>query len=320
VVTGLKVRLFVTACVLLGGFAAGQQSSGVEFIHVSDTHVIDLKGFAAPLAKAREHFANSERRLAALLAGVGRPSTASFVLITGDLIDGFSFAGSGGSTVRGQVDAFRRATAKSPIPLFLTLGNHDIQHYGVAPDGVKVVGDQSVAGAARAAWVQSADCFREGTYYEFTKRAGTTRYVFLMLDNGYSAAGATERPPVGMSHEQLNWLRSRALANRDAVIILAMHIPIGKDATSTAIAGAMSSAPNIALILAGHNHRDQIDDAVGLGASTAVQVRTASLGYGAQNWRRIRLLPDRIEVYTTSTRNAVEKTVLVGPNARRPAA
>lgn len=316
-----KTSIVVAAAtVLLGGAAAQQRPSAVEFIHTTDTHVVDLKGVTPAMVKARKHFAAGEKRLSAFLAGRGRPRTASFALITGDLVDTFTYDGAGGKPVGNQIEAFRRATAKSPIPLFLTLGNHDIQHYAVAADGVKVAGNQWLAGTARAAWIRSAECFRNGTYYEFSKQAGPVRYVFLMLDNGYAATGSKERPTVTIAHEQLNWLRTRAAANSDAVIILAMHIPLGQDATSEAIRSAVAEAPNIALILAGHNHRDQIED-IPLGASTAVQVRTAALGYGAANWRRIRLFPERIEVYKTGSATQIERTTDAVPAGRRkPAA
>lgn len=291
-------------------FAGAQTAPAVEFLHISDTHVVDLRRVSPPLVKARGHFADGERRLAALLAGEGRPRTTEFVLITGDLTDAFSYHGADGTAVGNQVEAFRRATAKSPVPFYLTLGNHDIQHYGLAPDGVKPAADQSVAGAARAAWTRSAECFRDGTYYEFSKHVGSTRYVFLMLDDGYTAAGAEQKPEVGMAHEQLLWLQRRAAAHRDAVVILAMHIPLGKDPSSQAIRSAVSAAPNIALVLAGHNHRDGIEE-LDLGASAAVQVRTAALGYGAQNWRRIRLLPEAIEVFKTGKQDEVERTIHV---------
>ena len=313
-----KKTVLATICILFGTLAAQQKAPPVDFIHVTDTHVLDLKRAAAPLVKAREHFADGERRLAALLSGAGRPS-AAFALITGDLTDAFSYTSADRGVVRGQVDAFRRATAKSPIPLYLTLGNHDIQHYGVAPDGVKTVADQSLAGAARASWIRAAECFRDGAYYEFVKQAGRTRYVFLMLDNGYAAAGSSERPTVAMAHEQLYWLRTRAQANAGAVLILAMHIPLGTDATSTAIRQAVAAAPNVALVLAGHNHRDQIED-LDLGASRAVQVRTAALGYGAQNWRRVRLLEDAIEIYATGSKTEVLRAIRLPAMAMRPAA
>src|SRR5574340_1685019 len=167
-----RKSILAAGYIVLGAFAAPRSAPPVDFIHVTDTHVLDLKGVAAPLVKAREHFADGERRLAALLSGAGRPDTTSFALITGDLTDAYSVTAAGGDVLRGQVEACRRATAKSLLPLYLKIGNHDIHHYGIAPDGVKPDSDQTVAGAARAAWIRSTECFRDGTSYEIVKQAG----------------------------------------------------------------------------------------------------------------------------------------------------
>jgi 3',5'-cyclic AMP phosphodiesterase CpdA len=303
-------------CILLGTLAAQPGSAPVDFLHLSDTHVLDLKGVAPALVKERSHLTDSERRLGAILAAP--PVPASFALITGDLTDAFRFTNAEGSLVGGQVEAFRRAAAKSRIPLYLTLGNHDVEQYRIGADGVKAAGDQWLAGAARAHWIRSEECFHDGTYYEFTKQVGRTRYVFLMLDDGYVATGAPSHATVTIGDDQIFWLRRRAEANPDAVIILAMHIPIETNPNSQAIRQAVAGVPNVALVLAGHNHRDQIED-LDLGASRAVQVRTASLGLGAENWRRIRLLEDAIEIYVTGSRSTVLRTIRP-VSTKRPAA
>ncbi|HWB83859.1 MAG TPA: metallophosphoesterase [Bryobacteraceae bacterium] len=314
---GTKRTVVAIVCLLYGGLAAQQKDQSIDFIQLSDTHVVDLHGVAPALFKARQHLAGAERRLAAFLAQP--PVAASFVLITGDLTDAFRFTAPDGGVVGGQTEAFRRAVAQTRIPLYLTLGNHDIEQYRVAPDGIKAAGDQWLAGAARAYWTRTMECFGKGTYYEFAKQVGRTRYVFLMLDDGYVATGSIEHPAVTIAHEQLYWLRKRAEANAGAVLVLAMHIPIGTNANSQAIRQAVESAPNVALVLVGHNHRDQIDD-LDLGASRAVQVRTAALGYGAGNWRRIRLLEGRIEVYETGSKTKVVRSIRLSAVAKRPAA
>ena len=140
-----------------------------------------------------------------------------------------------------------------------------------------------------------------------------------MLDDGYVATGSAERPTVTIDHEELYWLRRRAEANAGAVLILAMHVPLGTNANSRAIRQAVAGAPNVALVLAGHEHRDNIED-LDLGASRAVQVQTAALGHGAGNWRRIRLLEDRIEVYATGSETKMLRSIHLPAVAQRPAA
>lgn len=297
-------------------FAAGwRQNPSVEFIHLTDTHVVDLSGVAEPLASARSHFRGSGAALSAFLSGDRRPAAASFALITGDLIDAFSFAAPDGGRVYGQIAAFERATRGSRIPLYLLLGNHDIQHYAAGATG-KPAADHSVAGQARAAWIGAVpSSFEKGTYYSVEKQAGGTRYVILMLDNGYSAAGSPDGAGLRMAHEQAYWIRRQAELHRGAVIILAMHIPLGADSASQAVKAAVSGSRSPVLVLAGHNHKDGIED-IALGETAGVQVRTAAFGYGTNNWRRIRLAPGRVEVFATGRPDQIERTIGL---ARQPA-
>ena len=69
---GRKSVIVIASCVLLSGFAAQQPPAAMEFLHISDTHVTDLRYVAAPIAKQRAHLVDSERRLAALLAETGK--------------------------------------------------------------------------------------------------------------------------------------------------------------------------------------------------------------------------------------------------------
>jgi hypothetical protein len=278
---------------------AGEPS--LEFIHLTDTHVCDLDRAAPRLADARDHFEPSAESLASFFEAfsgeAGRPYRPAFFLITGDLIDAFRFAGAGGGWVDGQVEKFRRVTERSPAPLYLALGNHDIMELGIT-DG-RPDPDQSAAGEARAAWIGSAPCFKRGTWYTFEKQAGGTRYLFVVLDNGFTEGA--------MAQEQLAWLKRQAERQDARAMVLAMHIPIGEDAQSKAIKAALAPA-RVALVLAGHNHVNSID-LVAVGRKTAVQVRTAAFGYGRNHWRRVRLLQDRIEIFSPGNPERVEKTV-----------
>ena len=305
----VKCRGVVLVLLLSTWVAAQPGTPTVEFLQLTDTHVTDLSGVAQPLATARDHFRHTGDELAKFLAGPTRPPGSEFVLITGDLIDGFSFAAGDGRRVFGQIDAFRRAIGTSRVPVFLLLGNHDLTHYGLSA-AAKPAADQAYAGEARAAWVTAFPCFRSGTYYAIEKQVGAMQYVILNLDNGYSAAGSQDPPAFRMAHEQLYWLRRQTETHAGATVIVALHVPLGIDEGSQAIKRAMSGARNIALILAGHNHKDGIED-VALGESVAVQVRTAAFGYGVNNWRRIRLHPDRIEVFATGKQDVVEKTISI---------
>ncbi|MBI5693973.1 MAG: metallophosphoesterase [Verrucomicrobia bacterium] len=302
-------RLLLPAlCYLAGSLPAAPT---VDFLHLTDTHVTDLREVAEPIAKARVHFKDTGPALEKFLGGEVRALGVDLVLITGDLIDGFSFVAGDGRRVHGQIDAFLRATRPCPVPLFALLGNHDLSHYGVSAAG-KPAADQSVAGEARAAWGAAVPSLRQGTYTAFTQQAGETKYHFVLLDNGYSAAGSDDKGGFRMAHEQLFWLRRQMETSGKAVKIVALHVPLGADANSQAIKAELARAPQVALVLAGHVHKDGIDD-LALGESKrTVQVRTHAFGYGVNHWRRVRLHADRIEVFATGSRDRVERTIASG--------
>ena len=83
------------------------------------------------------------------------------------------------------------------------------------------------------------------------------------------------------------------------------------DAQSRAIKAALAPA-RVALVLAGHNH-ENIINLVAVGRKTAVQVRTAAFGYGRSQWRRVRLLQDRIEISSPGNPERMERTVRLTP-------
>jgi 3',5'-cyclic AMP phosphodiesterase CpdA len=270
----------------------------VEFIQFTDTHVTVLEGVKPELIEARKQFAGAGKALAAFFADDARPWQPNFFLFTGDLTDIYATAGADGAMRYGHIEAFMRAIAGSPAPVYLALGNHDIQQYHGWPDR-KLDWDQLTAGEARAAWIAAAPCFRGGTYYAFDRRVGRTVYRFAVLDNGYPRLGP----------EQLDWLRKEAERQGSRVMVVAMHIPLGADERSRGVLNALAPA-RVALVVAGHNHRNGVEE-LPLPRGAAVQVRTAAFGYGADNWRRFRLLEDRIEVYTTAAPDKLEKTITV---------
>lgn len=293
-------------CLLLIVFTAGAWNEPVlEFIHVTDTHVLDLNGADARMETARRHFAPSARALPAFFEEAGRRYNPSFFLIAGDLTDAFSYTSPDGKRIYGQVEAFLRAAARATAPLYLALGNHDIAHYSINPETGKPRADQSVAGEARARWIAAVDCFRTGTWYSFDRQVGETAYRFLVLDDAYTA---------DISHEQMNWLRREAGRQGERVLIVAMHIPLVDNAPSQAIKAALEKA-RISLVLAGHSHNDVLEE-VAIGGAPVLQVRTPAFGYGVKHFRRIRLKEDRIEVLATGDVERVEQTIRVAVTVR----
>jgi hypothetical protein len=48
---------------------------------------------------------------------------------------------------------------------------------------------------------------------------------------------------------------------------------------------------------------------ISIGEGKTVQIRTAAFGYGVNNWRRVNLRPDRIDVYTTGKSDQIETSL-----------
>ena len=278
-----------------------------EFVHISDTHVVALDDVHPKLVAAREHFRHSTETLKALLERLGRESPPAFVLNTGDLVDSYSFDGPSGAPVYGQIERFREALGGTRLQVFLALGNHDIHRYRKAEGQPGPIPDPSVAEEARRRWRQAFDCFRNGTYYSFRRQVGQTAYLFLVLDHAESPVRDRE-----FAGAQLTWLKQQLAAHPHDTAVLAMHIPLGEDAFSDSLKAAITGANNVLLSLAGHRHSDAVEE-IEAGGRRLTQVRTAALGYGADHWRRIRLLEDRVEITATGHPEQVVKTVAVAP-------
>jgi hypothetical protein len=215
------------------------------------------------------------------------------VLITGDLIDGYLFEGPAGQPVPGPMEALRQIFERSPMPIYPALGNHDITRYRHELNHTAPAADQLIAADARAAWMVSIPNFSEGTYYTFSKQVGATKYLFLVLDDGDGMKLNAE-----YSAAQLAWIKRQLRGHTVEQIILAMHIPLAGANFWEGLRPVLAETPNLALAIAGHRHTDGLDE-VDLGGRELLQVRTAALFQGENNWRKFRLREDRIQIFAT---------------------
>lgn len=278
-----SVFLLLLPCAALA--AAGPQ---VDFVHMSDTHVAEYRKISPAFAPALGAKNGSAEHLERALEHLGSPD---FVLITGDLVDGYSYEAPGGGPVSGHIELFGRLISRSPVPVFPTLGNHDLSQY--RPGGDKPVTDQSIAGAARAAWRKAVPQFQRGVYYSFRKEAGNTGYLFLVLDDG-EARGRD----AAYAAKQLEWVKREIEAHPGDTVILAMHIPLPMAPIADGLKAIIAGAPNVALVIAGHRHQDALEQ-IDVGPRKIAQVLTAALFLSAENCRRFRLKEDGIEVSET---------------------
>jgi predicted MPP superfamily phosphohydrolase len=265
----------------------------VTFLHISDTHVSNYTGAHPKLREWRDRNGETVGLLKSFLATTVPEQRPSFVIASGDLIDAYCLDGASGSPVYGQIELFRSIVEKSPVPFYPGMGNHDIECYRYQQGATAAVGDQSVKAETRQAWRKQFDVLREGTYYSFRKQVGKTVYLFLILDDGENGKSID----LQYREAQMTWVKREMESHPDDPVIFTMHIPLGKNTFTDALRTAAANGRPV-LALAGHNHRDVLDE-VPFGERPLQQVRTAALEKGAGNWRAIRLFADHIEVTET---------------------
>lgn len=281
----------------------------LEFVQITDTHVANFEGVHTGVIMQRLQNQLAATSLRTFLKDL-REAPPAFVLHTGDAVDAVCLDGPKLEPVCGQIEVFRRIMAESPAPVYLALGNHDIERYRWAGTPPKAAGDQSIAAEARREWSRAVPALSESSYYSFSKRAGETSYRFIVLDNGESGpAGAAYAKP------QLEWLHREIDAHRGDWIVLVLHIPLGLDAFSSAVKAAAARSDRVVLAIAGHRHSNALEE-IDLGGRRLLQVRTASLALNPTNSRRFRLLEDGIEISETGQPATIVRTVSLALQAQ----
>lgn len=292
---------------LIAGLAAGTvrvarpaATSFLDFVHVTDTHVINPGGVDPRLVKMRSIFAHTRKALPADLAAFRRNWKAEFAFVTGDLIDVYSFLGEKEEVVTGQVETFAGIMAESPLPLYTGLGNHDVQHYGLLDNGL-LAPDQSNLEQAKAAWIRKVPCFEQGTYYAFHRDVGKTRWRFIMLNNGFYGhlPGPVRRAPeYGLGRGQADWLSGQCRRYPDDPLVLGAHIP-PKDGALAEIEKALGARRKLTVLFTGHIHTSDFIQPLPFSAARTVHVATPAYATGPAHFRRVRLYEDRIELAAT---------------------
>ena len=295
----LRRRVLIRECLAFLLIAPSWAGEFLDFYHLSDTHVSHLAGVDARIVATLAQKRDANQHLSAALDRFARdPAPPAFVVITGDMVEGYSLAAAKGGMVGSQIETFQKLIDGSRVPVYPTLGNHDLTQYQAGSE--KASGDQSGAASARRTWMRVVPRFREGTYYAFTQSAGRVTYRFLMLDDG--EAEGLDAP---FAQAQAAWAKQQAASHPNEKIVLAMHIPLATAPYSKTLRDALAGAGNIMLILAGHRHADGFEE-IEIGSRIVPQVRTAALFLSEHNCRRVRLYEDRIEVSATGRPDAIQ--------------
>lgn len=289
---------------IMGLFVAGNvtaQTDTLSFLHITDTHVIfNLDTYHPGIVSGRQHYGQGVGPLKQFLQTMPGKLKSNFVVITGDLVDFYEAETAKGGMLDFQTEQFTRLIGDSPVPVFLTLGNHDLAAYGWQNE--KRISSQHVAVRSRATWIRNAGCFREGTYYSRTYTVGGTTYRLIFLEDGYEDFRQDEK--VGMPYldkAQLYWLETELQQLPDDIEIILMHIPLSAGSVqpgfSCELYPVLAKNPSVKLILAGHNHKNEAAEYDHAENQKMIQVQTGAFGRDAvNNWRQIRLTKDQIMV------------------------
>jgi hypothetical protein len=304
----LPFRLWTLLSALAISTAHAQQP--LTFLHISDTHVSQLAGAHPKLIEWRDSKGVPSARLAKFLAETVPQQKPDFIVASGDLIDAYCFDGPApGQEIYGQIEHFVSLVQKSPVPFYPGLGNHDIECYRHIEGATAATGDQSVKTETRLAWKEKLSAFRNGTYYAIPRKVGGTNYRILVLDNGES--GKWVDP--AFRDKQMAWVQQELEAHPQDRFIFIVHIALSKGGFTAALQAVTTPANQVVLILAGHNHRDQLDE-VPFGERPIPQVRTAALESGSSHWRAFRLFEDHIEVTETGNPSNILLSIKLNKN------
>ncbi len=287
----------------------------LTFIHVTDIHVCNLTGYHPFFVEKRQHFDKNAETFSDFLKTVPEKYNSDFVVVTGDNVDYYESETAQGKMLDTQVEQYARLLEVSEIPVFLTLGNHDISSYSMTSD-ITYIGNQINAEEARAVWMRNVPCFKEGTYYSRIFKIDTTTFRFIFLDDSYNATEEVSDGvmPFIVDQYQLRWLDAQLKSSPSDVEIIFMHFPLpygtvvnGNIATeSTAVYSSKSKYYNMLsvleknsstrIILAGHKHINFINDYILPDGDKLTQVLTAAFGYNTAAWRVIKVTGNKILV------------------------
>lgn len=273
------------------------QSDTLSFLHISDIHLIfELEKIQNDLAANRKVFANGQEQFNHFFQNVPQQTNADFVVLTGDLIDFYEGETKNNKMFGTQIEQFAQMLNTCNIPVYATLGNHDIVSYSW--DTARVT-SQSKASTARNVWQKNVECFRNGTYYSQVYNVGHTNYRLIYLDNSKNRFRKTKVGKVPfVDKAQLRWLKKQLDESSDDIEIVLMHIPFFQqkpDEKVNKLYSLIRSCPSVKMVLAGHNHKNRILN-FNIEGGPFFQVQTAGLTGDSQAWRLIRLTEKNILV------------------------
>jgi len=281
----------------------------ISFLHLTDTHICNLTGYHPFFIKSRMHYGNGVEPLRSFFQSIPQKTNSLFAVLTGDNIDYFEAETEKGEILDTQVEQFTTLMKAGNIPVYHTLGNHDVATYWVDSE-TSYTSHQFHAGKAQSAWIRNTPCFRDGIYYSRDFSVGPVTYRFIFLNNSYYLPGKKDpgKPQFVIDETQLYWLDHKLQESSSDIEIICMHmaLPVGKDVkaepvdlnslagNSADLVSVLNRNSSVRLILTGHFHNNTINTYRFTDGKTLVQVMTDAFSKNPDNWRLVKLTANSI--------------------------
>jgi predicted MPP superfamily phosphohydrolase len=291
------------------------QNDTLTIMQLSDIHVCTLKTYHPEFVKLRQHYGNGMSPLTDFIEHKPKELGADAVIITGDLIDYYEAETADGKMLATQVEQFVPVYSSSIVPMYLTLGNHDITTYWIN-DSLQKEQSQLDAHKARAAWIRNISCFREGTYYSRSFQLNETTFRLIFLDNGYSLGNGSY-----LDKTQLDWLESQVKQYDDDPVVIFMHkyLPVAdlnedsvvftnnptlilnEQTCSRGFLRILNESTIVKALFCGHGHKNVSEWLVFPSGHKIVQTETGGFANDINNWRLIKFTRDQIIIDSTGS-------------------
>jgi hypothetical protein len=296
-----------------------QRVDTLNILHTSDIHTLfKVDEFNPVIADVHRHNSTNTDSVRLFFQTVPKQMKADAVVITGDLVDIYEGESTSHTMLSAQIEQFKALVDRCPVPLYLTLGNHDITSYSVNSVEHKIVESQTCADRARASWIRNIPCFSNGTYYAKEFTVGRTKYHLIFLDNGYSLHDGGRV----IDKTQFDWLKEQVAIAGSEPIILFFHIyfsvgdlngdgiffkengpmdwPTAKQC-SEGLLKLVNENKNIKAMVVGHGHTDIFEGIRFPSGHKVYQIETGSVSEGASDWRLFQLTQNSIVVHHPGT-------------------
>ena len=302
------------------------KSDSLSVLLMSDTHICNLNGYHPQFEKSRQHYGNGIEPLENFLSTKPDSLNVDAVVITGDLIDYYEAETYSDRLLATQIEQFTPIANLCPVPLYLTLGNHDIASYWIVESDSSKENFQINAHKARAAWIRNIPCFQNGTYYARSFKVGDINYRFLFLDNGYSLNDNGR----WLDKVQLDWLNYQLKNTGGDPVIIFMHkylpvadenndgivfstkwnLTIDKETCSKGFLKILNDNKNIKALFVGHGHRNVSENILLPNGHKIMQIETGGFAQNTKNWRLLKFTRDNLFISSPGGEN-IEKVIKI---------